>query len=236
MKKKMKNQINAILFDLDGTLLHLDINPFIRDYLRGLSACVAHILPPKKFIPYLMKMSKIMEENDGTDTNENVFKKAFFPFEGRSQEEMEPIFMRYYEQEFPKLRNLGTKKPEAPKLMQLAFDKGYDVVIATTPLLPEIAIIERLKWADIADFPYKMITSYENMKATKPNLLYFEQILDTIEQQANSCLMVGDEHKDLVAANLGIQTFLVPSPETNINPSTPKPNFEGTLSDLMDLI
>jgi len=232
----MKNQIKAILFDLDGTLLHLDINLFIKDYLKGLSACVAHILPPNKFIPHLMKISRAMEQNDGTDTNENVFKKSFFPFMGHPQEEIEPIFMKFYEQEFPKLRHIAKKKPDARTLMEKVFNQGYDVVIATTPLLPKIAIEERLEWAGIVDFPYKLITSYENMKATKPNLLYFKQILNVIDQPANSCLMVGDEHKDMVAANLGIHTFLVPSPETNIDPSTPKPNFEGTLLDLMDLI
>ena len=155
---------------------------------------------------------------------------------GHSQEEIEPIFMKFYEQEFSKLRVHAKKKPEAPKLLQHVFNKGYDVVIATTPLLPEIAIIERLKWGDIADFPFKLITSYENMKATKPNLLYFKQILSIIEQPANSCIMVGDEHKDMVAAKLGILTFLVPSPETNLNSSTPTPNFEGTLLDLIDLL
>ena len=236
MKKNLKNQIKAILFDLDGTLLDINLDLFIRDYLKGLSACIAHILPPKKFIPYLMKISKGMDDNDGKETNEDIFKKSFFPFMGHSREEIEPIFMKFYELEFPKLKKHAKKKPEARPLMKAIFDKGFDVVIATTPLLPRIAIEERLHWAGVGDFPYKLVTSYENMRATKPNLLYFKQILDIIEQPANSCLMVGDEHKDMVAANLGIQTFLINSPETKLLPSTPKPNFQGTLSDIMDLI
>ena len=113
MKKSLKNQIKAILFDLDGTLLEIDINLFIRDYLKGLSACVAHILPLKKFIPHLMKASKVMDDNDGKETNEDVFKKLFFPFMGHSQEEIEPIFMKFYEQEFPKLKK-HAKNPEKP--------------------------------------------------------------------------------------------------------------------------
>ena len=79
--------------------------------------------------------------------------------------------------------------------MKYVFDEGFDVVIATTPLLPKIAVEERLHWAG-----------------------------------------VGDENKDMVAAHLGIQTFLVPSPETKLDPSTPEPNFRGPLADLKELI
>ena len=238
MKKSLKNQIKAILFDLDGTLLEININLFIRDYLKGLSACVAHILPPKKLIPHLMKVSKVMDDNDGKETNEDVFKKLFFPFEGHSQEEIEPIFMKFYEQEFPKLKKHAKKKEEARPLMKYVFDEGFDVVIATTPLLPKIAVEERLHWAGVGveDFPYKMITSYENMCSTKPNLLYYKQILETIDHLPEACVMVGDENKDMVAAHLGIQTFLVPSPETKLEPSTPEPNFRGPLADLKELI
>ena len=238
MKKSLKNQIKAILFDLDGTLLEINLNLFIRDYLKGLSACIAHILPPKKFIPFLMKISRKMDDNNGKETNEDVFKKMFFPFMGHSREEIEPIFMKFYEQEFPKLEQHAKEKPEARPLMQYVFDKGYDVVIATSPLLPRIAIEERLQWAGVAvaDFPYNMITSYENMRSSKPNLLYYKQILATINHPPEACIMVGDENKDMVAAHLGIHTFLVPSPETKLDPSTPEPNFRGPLADLKNLM
>jgi len=236
MKKSLKDQIKAILFDLDGTLLDIDLDLFIRDYLTGLSASIAHIIPQKKLIPQLMKVSRIMENNDGKETNEIVFKKSFFPLIGYSQEELEPIFMNYYEQEFSKLKRHAKKKPEAHSLMAYIFDEGYDVVIATTPLLPITAIEQRLAWAEIDDFPYKLITSYEIMKATKPNLLYYKQILEIIGHPVEKCLMVGDEDKDMVAAHLGIHTFLVPSPETKLNPSTPKPNFHGNLKDLKSII
>ncbi|TFG23216.1 MAG: HAD family hydrolase [Promethearchaeota archaeon] len=236
MKKSLENQIKAILFDLDGTLLEINLNLFIRDYLKGLSASIAHIIPQKKLIPHLMKVSKIMENNDGKETNEILFKKSFFPLIGYSQEEIEPLFMNYYEQGFSKLKHHAKKKPEARPLMSYLFDKGYDVVIATTPLLPKTAIEQRLEWAEVDDFPYKLITSYEIMKATKPNLLYFKQILEIIGRPPEACLMVGDENKDMVAAHLGIQTFLITSPETKLNPSTPEPSYRGTLAEVMALI
>jgi hypothetical protein len=40
----------------------------------------------------------------------------------------------------------------------------------------------------------------------------------------------------MVAAHLGCQTFLVPSPRTELAGSTPPPAYEGTLAEVGDLI
>jgi hypothetical protein len=48
--------------------------------------------------------------------------------------------------------------------------------------------------------------------------------------------MVGDEDKDMVAARLGMKTFLVQSPNTKIGSDTPEPDYQGTLADLEKII
>jgi hypothetical protein len=48
--------------------------------------------------------------------------------------------------------------------------------------------------------------------------------------------MVGDEDMDMVAANLGCRTFLVPGPRTELDPTTPQPTYRGTLADLVALL
>ena len=232
----LDSEIKAILFDLDGTLLDLNMDLFIPQYLKLLAANVAHLIKPSKFISKLLKASKAVDKNDGIKTNETVFAEAFFPLIGYSREEIEPYINKFYEKDFPKLRRCARRKPEARKVIQIAFDKGYDVVIATTPLLPETAVKQRLEWAGIASFPYRLITSYENSRANKPNLLYYKQILETIGYPAEACLMVGDENKDMVAARLGIKTFLINSPQTELDPTTPEPNYHGTLTDLGALL
>ena len=238
MKDKLDGRIKAILFDLDGTLLDVDLDKFIPQYLKLLAQSVAHIITPKKFISKIMMASKAVEENNGTHTNDNIYTEVCFPLEGYTREEIQPFIDKFYEQDFSALRQFTKKKPEARSVVQSVFDKGYDVVIATTPLLPATAIEQRLEWAGVADFPYRLITTIENSHATKSltHLLYYEQILNKIGYPAKACLMVGDEDKDLVSKRIGISTFLINSHNTKLGIDIPEPDYRGTLEDLKQLL
>lgn len=232
----MTEPIRAILFDLDGTLLANDMNVFLPHYFELLTAHMAHILPPDKFMNHLMQATQGMLDNDGRATNEEVFASAFYPLAGRSREEMELVFLDFYENKFPALHQYTRRKPEARQVVQQAFELGYDIVIATNPLFPSTATEQRLAWAGVADFPYRLVTSYENSRATKPNLVYFEQILEAIGQPPGASLVVGDEDMDMVAGSLGCPTFLVPGPRTELALTTPEPTYSGTLADLGELL
>ncbi|MFX1386620.1 MAG: HAD family hydrolase [Promethearchaeota archaeon] len=238
MNNTLDGKIKAILFDLDGTLLDVDLDKFISQYLNLLAQSVAHLIPPKKFISKILKASKAIEENDGSKTNEDVYTDLFFPLEGYTREEIMPFLDKFYRQDFSRLRQYTRKKPEARLVIQKAFEKDYDVVIATTPLLPATAIEQRLEWAGVADFPYRLITTIENSHATKSltHLLYYDQILDKIGYPAEACLMVGDEEKDMVAARLGMKTFFILQKNIKFHPEIPEPTYKGSLSDLRYLI
>ncbi|MFX1375353.1 MAG: HAD family hydrolase [Promethearchaeota archaeon] len=238
MKGSLDKNIKTILFDLDGTLLDIELDKFVSQYVNLLAQRVAHLIPPKKFIPKILEASRAVEKNNGQYSNEEVFENIFFPVGGYSREEIQPFFDEFYKNDFPELRQYARRKPTARKVVQTAFDKGFKVVIATTPLLPATAIEQRLEWAGVKDFPYHLITTLENSYSSKSisNLLYYEQILDRIGNPAESCLMVGDEEKDIISARLGIHTFLVNSPFTKLNINIPEPNYRGSLDDLHNLI
>lgn len=235
MDLKKKHGINAILFDLDNTLITLS-NNFIPEYLKLLSAKLSHLIKPSKFIAKLMLASKKVEENEGEDINEHVYARFFFPSIGYEREELEPIFDKFYEEDFPKLKKLTKYKPEARKVIQKAEERGYDLVIATTPILPLTAIMQRMDWAEVANFNYRLITSLENMRATKPSLYYYKQILQDIRREPKECLMVGDDEKDMVAAKLGIKTFYIENSNKSLAPEIPSPDFSGNLADLLTLL
>jgi HAD superfamily hydrolase (TIGR01549 family) len=232
----MIKKLKALLLDLDGTLIDIKMDKFIPAYFRLLSEFLKDYIPPKHLVSKLMKVSKIVENNDGSKTNEEAYEEEFFPLNGYSRKELEPLFDEFYEKEFPKLKKYTTKIPEAKMVVEKAFDKQFDVIIATTPLLPRIAVMQRLEWGGVSDYPYRLITSYENSKATKPNLLYYKEILDKIGHETEECLMVGDDNKDMVAAKLGIKTFFIKNETYKLSKSTPRPNFSGNLKDLYNLL
>jgi HAD superfamily hydrolase (TIGR01549 family) len=229
-------QLKAILFDLDGTLIDVDLDKFIPGYLNLIANSLADLIPPKKVVRALLKTSEIINHNDGKITNEEAFINYFFPIEGYGWEDLQPIFDDFYKYKFQELRKFTKKKPEARKVMETVFSNGYKIVIATTPALPLTAIEQRLDWAGVGDFPYDLITSVENSYATKPNLLYYELIFKHLNISAQEGIMVGDEDKDMVCAKLGSQTFLVNSPSTDLKEDTPKPTYSGKLIDLIDIL
>ncbi len=226
----------AILFDLDGTLLDSNMQVFLPAYLQALSARMAHIAPAERFVPHLLAATQAMVANDGRATNAEVFARAFFPFAGRNREDLEPIFEAFYAEDFPRLRSLTRPRKDARSAVEAAFAAGYDVVIATNPLFPATAIRQRLMWAGVADFPYKLITTYENSCYAKPNPDYWAAICRHLGHPAPACLVVGDEHMDMVAAHAGCPTYLVPGPATVLQPDTPEPTYRGTLAELISLI
>ena len=79
-------KFQAILFDLDGTLLDSNMENFLPHYFARLAARVTDIAPPKAFIAHLLAATEHMLANDGrVTTNEEVFAAAFYPFAGHSR-------------------------------------------------------------------------------------------------------------------------------------------------------
>jgi FMN phosphatase YigB (HAD superfamily) len=232
----MNSRFSAVLLDLDGTLLDNHMATFLPHYFERLAARVSHLVPANQFTRHLLEASGAMLSNDGRISNEEAFARAFFPLAGHSREELEPIFDVFYRNDFPSLQRHTRRKPEARALVEAAFQSGAAVVIATNPLFPATAITQRLEWAGVADYPYDLVTTYENSRACKPNLLYFELVLEAIGQSAASSIVIGDEDMDMVAAHLGCTTFLVPGPSTELSPTTPQPTWRGSLVDAAVLL
>ena len=228
--------VKAILFDLDGTLINVDLKKFIPHYMRLLSERFTHIIRPSKFISLLLEASNKIDQNDGRVINEQIFEQVFFPLNGYSRKDVDPLFDAFYENDFNKLKIYTEAKEDARFVMSKVFERGYDVVIATTPVIPLTAIQQRLDWAGVGDFNYNFITTIENMSANKPHEKYYTQIFDTLRVKPSECLMIGDENKDMLASKYGCLTYLVPSSNTNLEPTTPKPTFQGTLKELVDLL
>ncbi len=229
--------IRAVLFDLDGTLLPLDIDEFFRVYISAIADAFSHIVEPEVFTPELLAATRaMMLNNDTKSTLSEVFWRQFSSRVGRDTNELMRVASGFYSTEFKRLGQGIVALPDAARAVDTAIVRGYEVVLATNPLFPVAAIEERMRWAGVYEKPWRLVTSYERMHYTKPNPKYYAEILQIVGCSAKECVMVGnDTRDDLVASTLGMRTFLVEGFSV-LRPDGYRPTWEGTLSDLVRLI
>jgi len=224
--------IRAILFDLDDTLLDSDMNTFLPHYFRALCGKLGKLVPPDTLTRQIMSSTqRMIQDTDPTRTNEQVFADDFFPKIGYPREELLPQFAEFYERDFPMLKRYTQPRPEARAIVAECFRRGYDVVIATSPVFPLRAVEHRLEWAGVLDFPYALITTYENMHTCKPSPRYYLEIAGRIGRKPEECIMVGnDAEADIApAAQAGMRTFYLAHGDGD--DKTVTADYRGTLGD-----
>lgn len=203
--------IQYIFFDLDGTLLPMDQDRFIRSYMTALSNYMEpHGFEPRRFIETIWHGTGAMFKNNGAATNEDVFWNTFTAIYGPEVRQYEPIFDTFYRTRFAQVQSSCGYDPKASKTIEKLKDMSFELVLATQPIFPAIATESRMQWAGLDQNAFKLYTTYENSNFCKPNPAYYRQILDKIGAEAEQCLMVGnDATEDMVAQTLGMKVFLL---------------------------
>ena len=203
--------ITTFLFDLDGTLLPMDQDIFIKAYMGGLAAKMApHGYDPKLLIKSIWQGTEAMVKNDGSRNNEDVFWDTFSTIYGLDTRVDEPLFREFYEVEFQKIREFCGFDPRAKTIIDALKNKGIRIVLATNPLFPAVATYSRTRWAGLQPEDFEWITTYENSRRCKPNPDYYRDILETLQVNPEECVMVGnDVDEDMIARELGMQVFLL---------------------------
>ena len=203
--------MKAVLFDLDGTLLPMDQDVFMKAYFGGITKKLApRGYEPKSLIDGIWQGTAAMVKNDGSETNEQVFWKEFSRIFGEKSYSDIPYFDEFYKTDFNLIKDVCGFDKKAGETVKSLKTKGYTVVVATNPFFPMIAQQSRLQWAgvDLSDIDY--ITSYENSHYCKPNILYYSEIMNVLGLDPNDCIMVGnDVTEDMIANKLGMRVFLM---------------------------
>ncbi|MEX2703411.1 MAG: HAD family hydrolase [Candidatus Baldrarchaeota archaeon] len=136
------------------------------------------------------------------------------------------IVDRYYNERFQLLKQFYAPMKGNREIIELLLNENLSIGIATDPVTKAIAVDFRLRWANIEDFPYCLITHGENMHAAKPHPEYFKEILRKCGARAHEVVMIGDDLlQDISGAKrIGIKTILV---KTGVKRSiNVKPDFE----------
>lgn len=203
--------IKTVLFDLDGTLLPMDQDNFVKVYFKNLAVKLApHGYDPQKLIEGIWAGTGAMVANDGKRLNEQVFWDKFAKIFGDRVYGDKDKFEEFYRNDFAKAREVCGFNPLAAEVVHRLKDKGVRVVLATNPIFPAIATEQRIRWAGLEPSDFELYTTYENIGYCKPNLSYYKEILDRIGCKPEEALMVGnDVSEDMIASKLGMQVFLI---------------------------
>ncbi|HWR43798.1 HAD family hydrolase [Sporomusa sp.] len=226
--------IKSVLFDLDGTLLPLNQDEFLREYLNHLGARVANVADPKKFISQLLASTEVMiKSRDKSKTNQQVFFDDFLPNIGVAPDILMPVIDNFYETDFVLVKPTTKSNADARRAVMAVAELGIDVVVATNPIFPISAIRQRIDWAGVGDVKFTFVTCYEECHFCKPHPEYYLEIAERIGRKPEDCLMVGnDVIEDLAAARIGMKTYLVTDCLLNSQEAEAKADYQGTLAEL----
>lgn len=204
-------KIKAVLFDLDGTLLPMDYDKFMHLYFKLLGTKLATMgYAPETVKDSVWKGVGAMVQNDGSCKNEEAFWNTFAAIYGEHVYQDKSELELFYRTEFHKVKEACGFHPGAREVVELVKEKGLAPVLATNPLFPSVATEARIKWAGLDKEDFVLFTTYENSSYCKPNLKYYEMILDRIGLKPQECVMVGnDVAEDMIAQQLGMKVFLL---------------------------
>jgi FMN phosphatase YigB (HAD superfamily) len=123
------------------------------------------------------------------------------------------------------------------KIVELLKQKGYDLILATNPIFPPEATMNRMQWPGLRPEDFRHITHYKNSHYCKPNPEYYLEIMKTCGLKPTECMMIGnDVREDMCAGKLGMETFLVTDCLINTQNADITPYRRGSIKDLYDFV
>ena len=226
--------MNTILFDLDGTLLPMDVEEFTKKYFGLIMQTMnENNRDGKMILDAILKGTMAMVRNDGNHTNEEVFWETFVEATQIPQDEIEPEFYDFYENVFDKI-NSGIQSQNMIKAAKLLKEKGYRLYLTTNPLFPRVATLKRVRWAGLDPDDFEWITTYENSSFSKPSVNYYQEVIQGQHLDVNQCMMVGNDVKeDGVIETLGIPLYLVEDYMLNHDNLEIKCRWKGSSQDFL---
>jgi FMN phosphatase YigB (HAD superfamily) len=230
--------LDTILFDLDGTLLPLDMERFTAIYFQEMSRFFTDLIDPNRLVNHIWAATNVMVSNTEYRTNEAVFMEHFGTLIEGELPTYQKRFDHFYDEGFLKTREAVAPNPAIPEAVAHLKEKGYRLVVATNPLFPEKAIYHRIRWAGFEPSDFSYITSYEQNHYCKPQPHFYREVLQSIGKLANQCLMVGnDVQEDLVAETVGISTFLVTDHLIHrTNHPIEQADYQGNYQDFLSFV
>ena len=228
----------AILFDLDGTLLPMDMEAFAKIYIGALAKELAPFgITPETLLKPFWAGTKAMMANTTGKLNADVFWETFSAMTGVDRAMVEPVCDAFYNAGFQAARAATKDNPLAKEAVRIAREKADKVILATNPLFPMAGQKTRLSWLGLTPEDFDLVTCYTSDRHCKPNPAYFQDIFQRLDLEPGKCLMIGnDDREDMHCGTAaGMETYLVTDcrlPDKD-NPWT---GAQGTFCEMIEML
>lgn len=224
--------IDTFLFDLDGTLLPIDMDEFTSIYFNQMGKTFQDMIDPETLIKFVWTSTDAMINNDGTKFNSEAFFEVFADLVKDNLSIYERRFDEFYDEDYLKTKESSGFSSLMKGAVDMLKEGGFDLIVATNPIFPRKAIDHRIKWAGLNPDDFIHITSYEKCSYCKPNPYFFKEILEETGKNPEDCIMVGnDVQEDLIASQWGIETYLITDHIINRNNEEVNSNHTGKYED-----
>ena len=223
---------------MDGTLLNMGEHAFEKETLKRMNDFFEKKFPGKgKVIVTAVGCGiESMKKNDGKQSNELVYWQAFEQACGYKRAELEPLFFEFYRTDYARIGDDYVPDENMKELVHLLEAKGYQLIVATNPLVPQIANQQRVLWSGTGDVNWLEITSFENYSSAKPNVRFYQEICERFHLEPKECLMVGNSIRDDGAAQeLGMEFYLILN-EDSAEAVQDYRGRKGSRKDLLELV
>ena len=211
--------IKAVLFDMDDTLLDINLTAFMVRYVADVSQVLSQISgkPALSFgLPFARSYLALESEHrsDGL-TNLELFCREFSRRSGVPVSDPAVAdALRCYEHDVLPARGQGLvaarPMPGGQAALEAVERLGLVCALATNPSFSEDCIRARMGWAHIDDAPFARVSHMGNSTRLKPSARYYEEFVAALGLHPEECLMVGNDAKrDFPRPDIGIRTIYV---------------------------
>lgn len=202
--------MKTFLFDLDDTILNLNWEEAAKVYYGSLAEYHSATIPKDKVVEYILLSYRYMVEVTDERTNKDRFYDKMAELSGVDRDRLMASEEGFYSTEFDKIRDLTSPMEDMVKAVNLLYERGFPLILATNPVFPDLAVRKRIVWTGLNEEMFKKITFFESNKACKPRKEYYRQLIDELELDPKECVMVGnDRNEDMMASEFGMEAILI---------------------------
>ena len=219
--------LKAVVFDMDDTLLSINLNAFIGMFALDEANLLAQAARKSTVALFTSVGSAMLELNNGERAEGDIrTNQRFFADEVERRcgvPLLEPAILdmlEFYEREILPKKNdrLIAARPRegAHEAIEAVLNRGMRIALLTNPSFSRACIECRMGWGDMLGMPFELVTTWENSTRCKPCSGYYLE----------ETLMVGNDPKrDFPSPAIGLKTAYVG------NGNQPRALWCGSMAD-----